>query len=212
AERIGAPVLDSIAALIAARPDIVVIAVPHDSAPTITTTLLQSDIRVLLEKPMGRTFSEASALAANRRYPDQLVIGHNYRFFKGVSSLLADLRRGIFGEPISLTLLLGHGGSPNDVKGWKLDPRRAGGGCMLDPGPRLLYLACQAEGGPLEVHSGNAWSGFWKQGIEEDCHVVLSGKNIPTIRIEVSIVRWRSTFRIELLGTEGYGLLEGRGG
>jgi predicted dehydrogenase len=211
AAKIGAPILDSVVALIAAQPDIVVIAVPHDSAPTLTTALLESGIRVLLEKPMGRTFSEATALAAKRRYPDQLLIGHNYRFFKGVSRLLEDLRRGIFGEPISLSLLLGHGGSPNDVKGWKLDPRRAGGGCMLDPGTHLLDLACQAEGGPLEVLSGHTWSGFWSQGIEEHCHVLLSGTIIPTIQIEVSIVRWRSTFRIELFGTEGYGLLEGRG-
>ena len=61
------------------------------------------------------------------------------------------------------------------------------------------------------MRSGGCWSGFWKTGIEEDCHLLLGGKVIPSIDISVSVVRWRSTFRIELLGTEGYGLVEGRG-
>jgi predicted dehydrogenase len=110
-----------------------------------------------------------------------------------------------------LSFLLGHGGSPDDFKGWKLDPVRAGGGCLIDPGIHLLDLACQADRGDLVVRGGTCWSGFWKTGIEEDCHLILSGSVIPTIGMSVSVVRWRSTFRIELFGTDGYGVVEGRG-
>jgi len=211
AATIDAPVLDDVAELIAAKPDIAVIAVPHDVAHGLTRTLLEAGIRVLLEKPIGRTLHEAETLAAYQRYPEQLVIGHNYRFYKGVRALFWDLRQGLFGTPISLNFVLGHGGSPDDLKGWKLDPVRAGGGYLLDPGIHLLDLACQAERGPLELRGGNWWSGFWKTGTEEDCHLVLRGTAIPTINIHVSVVRWRSTFRIELFGTAGYGLVEGRG-
>jgi predicted dehydrogenase len=211
AASIRAPVLDSIDALIDAKPDIAVISVPHDTAHEVARALLAAGIRVLLEKPIGRTVREAEALAACERYPRQLLIGHNYRFYKGVRALFADLRGGMFGTPISLSLVLGHGGSPDDVSGWKLDPVRAGGGCLIDPGIHLLDLASEAESGPLAVRGGNCWSGFWNTGIEEDCQLVLGGKTIPTINMNVSVVRWRSTFRIELLGTEGYGLVEGRG-
>jgi predicted dehydrogenase len=211
AARIRAPVLASIGEMIDAKPDIAVVAVPHDAANELARQLLAAGIRVLLEKPIGRSLREAEALAACEQRSRQLLIGHNYRFYRGVRALFADLRRGEFGTPISLSFVLGHGGSPDDVTSWKLDPMRAGGGCLIDPGIHLFDLACQAERGPLTVIGGSCWSGFWKTGIEEDCHLLLGGKAIPTIDISVSVVRWRSTFRIELLGTDGYGLVEGRG-
>jgi predicted dehydrogenase len=207
----GAPVLESVETLIDARPDVVIVAVPHDTAQEISGAFLRVGVRVLLEKPIGRTLDEAKSLAARQRYPGQLLIGHNYRFFRGIAALFEDLRRGLFGLPISLAFVLGHGGSPGDVRSWKLDPIRAGGGCLIDPGIHLLDLACQAEGEALEVRGGNHWSGFWRTGIEEDCHLILKGRTIPTVTIDVSIVRWRNTFRMELIGTEGYGVVEGRG-
>lgn len=211
AASVGAPLLNSVDALVDKQPDLVVIAVPHDTAHELTAKVLRAGIRVLLEKPIGRNFDEGAALNALQRYSGQLLIGHNYRFFKGVQALFADLRRGRFGAPISLNFLLGHGGSPDDLKGWKLDPVRAGGGCLIDPGIHLLDLACQADRGTLTVLGGNCWNGFWKTGIEEDCHLLLQGSTIPTISVEISVVRWRSTFRVELFGTEGYGIIEGRG-
>jgi hypothetical protein len=54
------------------------------------------------------------------------------------------------------------------------------------------------------------WEGFWNTGIEEEAHVLmLSGNTI--INLAVSVVRWRSLFRIEVQGVEGYGRVEGRG-
>jgi predicted dehydrogenase len=207
----GGPVLESAGSLIEARPDAVIIAVPHDTAQKVSAMFLRAGVRVMLEKPIGRTLDEAKSLAAQQRYPGQLRIGHNYRFFKGIAALFEDLRQGVFGAPISLSFILGHGGSPDDVRSWKLDPIRAGGGCLIDPGIHLFDLACQAEAGPLEVRGGNHWSGFWRTGIEEDCHLILTGRTIPTVTIDVSIVRWRNAFRMELIGTDGYGVVEGRG-
>ena len=117
--------LGSVGELIDAKPDIAVVAVPHDAANELARLLLAAGIRVLLEKPIGRTFREAEALAESEQRPRQLLIGHNFRFYRGVRALFADLRRGVFGTPISLSFVLGHGGSPEDVTSWKLDPMRA---------------------------------------------------------------------------------------
>ena len=211
AASIDAPVLVNVDDLIKIKPDLVVIAIPHDTARDVAASFLDAGIRVVLEKPLGRTLEEAKVLAAKQKYAGQLSVGYNFRFFEGVRHFMQDVRSGFFGTPISLNFTLGHGGSPEDLKGWKLDPIRAGGGCLIDPGVHLLDLACQAEQGRLDVRGGNSWSGFWKTGIEEDCHLVLAGQTIPTIQINVSIVRWRSTFRIEFFGTEKYGIVEGRG-
>jgi predicted dehydrogenase len=94
-------------------------------------------------------------------------------------------------------------------RSWKLDPVEAGGGALIDPGIHLLNLA-QLAAGPVDVSSGTSWSGFWGTGIEEECHLGLTSASIPVISVVVSIVRWRSEFRMEIHGTEGYGIVEGR--
>jgi len=61
----------------------------------------------------------------------------------------------------------------------------------------------------LEVAGGSTWSGFWKTGIEEDVKLLLKGKDF-SISLHISIVLWRSTFRMSVNGTDGYGVVTGR--
>jgi predicted dehydrogenase len=191
-------------------PDWTLVATPHDVAVEYVPRLLQAGLRVLVEKPLGRTATEARMIAGLRADVDQLWVGHNYRFFRGIEALLYDVEAGAFGELVSLKLLLGHGGAPGMEEGWKLDPERAGGGALLDPGIHLLDLVTLV-GRDVSVVGGSAWGGFWRTGIEEECHLLLRADSVPVISLEVSLVRWRSTFRIEVNGTEGYGVVEGRG-
>ena len=86
---------------------------------------------------------------------------------------------------------------------------KAGGGCLIDPGIHLLDLCyCLAPDVALDFIRG--WSGFWKTGIEEETHLLLHSGEI-TFNMQVSVVRWRSQFRMEVHGTEGYGVVTGRG-
>jgi predicted dehydrogenase len=56
-----------------------------------------------------------------------------------------------------------------------------------------------------------ATRGFWKTGIEEDAVALFEDEGlIATVR--VSHIRWLNTFRIELLGEDGYAIVDGRGG
>jgi predicted dehydrogenase len=64
--------------------------------------------------------------------------------------------------------------------------------------------------GEIQVGNVSTWRGFWNTGIEEEAQVLMhSGRSI--INLQLSVVRWRSTFRIEINGDEGYGIVEGRG-
>lgn len=209
-DKSDATVVASLDDIIARRPDLVVVAVPHNVAPDIAKHLLRAGLRVLVEKPLGRSLDEARAIVACATRSDQLWVGQNYRFFEGIARMLEDLRVGWFGRPIELSMVMGHGGSPRDRESWKLDPVRAGGGALIDPGIHLLDL-CRLAAGPLEFIGGTTWDGFWKTGIEEECRVLLRGCDIPMIDLTISVVRWRSTFRMELFGEDGYGIVTGRG-
>ncbi len=209
-QRCGATPVSDLASLIALEPDWFVVATPHDSAVEIVPRLLATGACVLLEKPLGRSLAEAEALV-RLSAPGQLWVGLNYRFFAGISALITDLRRGAFGGPIALNAVIGHGGAPGMERSWKLDPARAGGGALIDPGIHLLDLALLVAREALEVQGASTWAGFWGTGVEEECHLLLSGERLPAANLQMSIVRWRSTFRLELHGDEGYGVVEGRG-
>jgi len=206
----GGTIVATLDDLVARRPDLVIVATPHDMAPDVVKKLLSSGLKVLMEKPLGRSLDEARGIVACRSRSDQLWIGHNFRFFAGIKALLEDIRSGLFGPPIGFSILMGHGGSPRDRQSWKLDKGRAGGGALIDPGIHLIDL-CRIAGGKLSMRAGESWQGFWQTGIEEECRLLMHGTFVPMIDLTVSVVRWRSTFRIEHFGEDGYGIVQGRG-
>ena len=198
---------ESLDALLAANYDLVVIALPHDITVEIALKALKGSGNVLIEKPMGRDLAEARRLI--EAGGDRLKVGFNYRFYPGVRQAIKDARSGRFGELITIEFLLGHGCFPGQEKTWKLNEERAGGGCLIDPGIHLLDLCRLIAPEGLEVTGGSTWSGFWKTGIEEDVNLVLQGKGL-SINLHVSIVLWRSVFRMAVHGTDGYGIVTGR--
>ena len=204
-----APVLEHPQQLFDRRPDWVIVATPHDTAVELAIQALQRGFRVLLEKPLGRSIGEASRIAAAATFPAQLWAGFNYRFYPGIAAAIHDIHRGVFGPLISVKIELGHGGGPDSAKGWKLDPIRAGGGCLIDPGIHLLDLAGLISPERLSVRGGWSWEGFWNTGIEEECRVHLDAGAF-LIDLDISIVRWRSVFRMEVHGRDGYGIVTGR--
>ena len=191
--------------------DTAVVSVPHDLTASIVGGLLDKGKAVLVEKPLGLTLSEAEQLrdkASGLERPS--FVGYNYRFLPTVVRAFQALNTGEIGRLRSVDLLLAHGGHPESAQGWKLRPDRAGGGVIIDPGTHLIdLLRCVAPQARL-AYVG-ATRGFWPTGIEEDIVAAFQAEQLlATVR--VSHIRWVSTFRVELLGENGYAVIEGRGG
>jgi predicted dehydrogenase len=191
--------------------DCAVVALPHDLAVGVGRRLLQAGRAILIEKPLGVNAADArelEALAAQIERPS--FVGYNYRYLPAVARLLGSAESGELGRLRNLDLLVGHGGHPRSGEGWKLDPVRAGGGVLLDPGVHLLDLLLRLTP-DVRCTNIDATRGFWPTGIEEDVVADFRAeRTISTVR--VSHVRWVNTFRVELFGEEGYAIAEGRGG
>ena len=191
--------------------DAAVVAVPHNLATGVATRLLTRGVAVLVEKPLGLSVAEAlelTRLAEKCERPS--FVGYNYRFLPSVRGIVDAIADGTIGELLSCDFLIGHGGHPGSAESWKLDPVRAGGGVILDPGVHLLDLILQLlpSATPSSVL---ATGGFWGSGVEEDVAITFTGgRALATVR--VSHVRWINTFRLEVFGDEGYAIAEGRGG
>jgi predicted dehydrogenase len=189
-----------------------IVAVPHDLAPTLVVALLDDGVKVLLEKPLGRNLHEAQELASHT-LSKNLSIGFNYRFMPGIIELKKALATQVLGNISTLKMELGHGGGPKDGGSWKLDPVRAGGGVVLDPGIHLIDLLVYLFGATeknTSVMGKTEWKGFWNTGIEESSLFIGYVDTTP-FSIASSIVAWRTRFKIEVIGTERYFEIDGRG-
>jgi 1,5-anhydro-D-fructose reductase (1,5-anhydro-D-mannitol-forming) len=191
--------------------DAAVIAVPHDAAPSLTEAILAAGKPVLVEKPLATSTAVARRLEELAgQIPSPSFVGYNYRFLPTVREVVRMAASGRLGRLRSIDMLIGHGGHPESGEGWKLDPARAGGGVLLDPGVHLLDLLLRVAPG-ASCTAVEATEGFWGTGIEEDVALTFRA-DVLIATLRVSHIRWINTFRIELFGEEGYCLAEGRGG
>jgi 1,5-anhydro-D-fructose reductase (1,5-anhydro-D-mannitol-forming) len=191
--------------------DAAIVAVPHDLASGIAVEILRAGKPVLVEKPLGTSAASARELEQlASTVPTPSFVGYNYRFLPAVRQLMDAVKAGRLGRLRSLDMLIGHGGHPRSAEGWKLDPARAGGGVLLDPGVHLLDLVLRIA--PNAVFTAvEATRGFWPTGIEEDVLLTFRADDlIGSVRI--SHIRWINTLRIEAFGESGYAIAEGRGG
>ena len=192
--------------------DRIFIGTPHNVIVDATTESLASGAFVLLEKPMGRNLREAEMLYALPS-SQNLSIGFNYRFMPGIIELKNIIKHNALGSITSINLVLGHGGAPQDKGSWKLNPEISGGGALLDPGIHLIDLLLylfEASPQDIVIVGGTSWKGFWETGIDESVSVI-GYLNSTMVQLNISLVWWRTQFKISVHGTEGYFEVDGRG-
>lgn len=189
--------------------DWIFICTPHHVTPEVAKIAYSRSFNVLCEKPLGRTVAEYNEIIKNR-FSRSYNVGFNYRFLKGVRQLLTDCKEGIFGDLVSVNMILALGDAPGCEKTWRLDPECSGRGALLDPGIHLIDIAMLISNDTLRPISHRAWSGFWNTGIDEEAHLLAIDNNDTIYNIQASVCHWRNAFGIEVNGTEGYGIVEGR--
>jgi 1,5-anhydro-D-fructose reductase (1,5-anhydro-D-mannitol-forming) len=207
----GAPHYRSLDGLTPQAYDAAIIAVPHDAAPDLTEAMLMAGKPVLVEKPLATSPAVARTLEKLAgRLESPSFVGYNYRFLPAVREVMNMAADGRLGRLRSIDMLVGHGGHPESGKGWKLDPSRAGGGVLLDPGVHLLDLLLQLAPA-ASCTDLQATRGFWGSGIEEDVAVTFRDEML-LVTLRISHIRWINTFRMEVFGEDAYCIAEGRGG
>jgi 1,5-anhydro-D-fructose reductase (1,5-anhydro-D-mannitol-forming) len=207
----GAPHYRGLGELTPEAYDAAIIAVPHDAAPALTEAVLAAGKPVLVEKPLATSPTVARKLEELAdKVPSPSFVGYNYRFLPTVREAMKIAADGRLGRLRSIDMLIGHGGHPESGKGWKLDPSRAGGGVLLDPGVHLLDLLLQLAP-DASCTAVEATRGFWGSGIEEDVAGTFRAERL-LVTLRVSHIRWINTFRIEMFGEDAYCIAEGRGG
>jgi predicted dehydrogenase len=189
--------------LLAADPDVVIVATVHDQLAKIACRALQAGAHVLVEKPAGIGVAEIDRIAATARAADRLVkVGFNHRFHPGIARAIREARSGAYGDILYLRARYGHGGRPGYEREWRADPRQSGGGEIVDQGMHLLDLSYWLLG-ELPLHSALLRTQFWQAPVDDNAVLVLGGpggvgESSPFALIHVSWTEWKNTFSLEI--------------
>jgi predicted dehydrogenase len=197
----GGEAVEHLDALLALRPDVVVVATSHDRLAGLAEQALAAGAHVLVEKPAGVSTAQVDALAAAAQRTGGLVkVGFNHRFHPGIARAAEEARSGRWGEVLHVRGRYGHGGRVGYDREWRADPRRSGGGELIDQGMHLIDLSHWILG-PLPLHSALLRTHFWDTSVDDNAALLLgeaASRTAPWATLHVSWTEWKNLFSLEV--------------
>jgi predicted dehydrogenase len=192
--------------------DAIIVATPQDAQPAIARAAIEAGIHVLLEKPAARRAGELldlPLLAAQRGV--RVRVGFNHRYHRAFLEARHLVDTGALGPLLYLRARYGHGGRVGYASEWRAQPRRSGGGELIDQGVHLIDLARWFLGDFVEVN-GFAHTYFWDTPVEDNGFMLLKTKTRQAAFMHASWTEWKNTFSWELFGRDGKLQVDGLGG
>ena len=192
---------------------IVVVSTPNAFSREIAVAALASGKHVLVEKPMGRTDSDAVAIAAAAQQSGKtLKVGFNHRYHPALMKAHDLFTHGAAGELLNIRARYGHGGRPGYEREWRADARLAGGGELTDQGIHLIDLIGWFAGLPEEVFAYMQTAVWPIAPLEDNAFALLRCAGGAVASFHVSWTQWKNLFSFEIFGTNGSLSAEGLGG
>jgi predicted dehydrogenase len=197
----GARAFDDLDELLDDPPDAVVVAATHDQLAPLAERALAAGAHVLVEKPAGLGTGDIARLRAVSEKAGKLVkVGFNHRFHPALRDLAAEVRSGEHGELMHIRGRYGHGGRIGYDREWRAEPRRSGGGELIDQGMHLLDLTHWLAG-PLPLHSALLRTHFWDTPVEDNAALLMGAAGDRTsawAMLHVTWTEWKNMFSLEV--------------
>lgn len=190
----------------------VVISTLHDSLAPLTLSAVRAGKHVLVEKPAARNARELlPLLAAAKKERVQVRVGYNHRFHRAFRKARQIVDAGKLGPLMMIRARYGHGGRLGYEKEWRADPKRSGGGELIDQGVHLIDLARWFLGDFKKIE-GYAETLFWEMPVDDNAFLLLRTARSQTASLHASCTEWKNLFSFEIYGRNGKLHIEGLGG
>lgn len=185
--------------------DLVVVAIVNKYSKGICISALRNRKHVLCEKPIGRNFSEAKAIAsAAVKYKRKFKCGFNHRYHPAIVQAYKLVKSSEIGKILFIRAVYGHGGRVGYEKEWRAKKSLSGGGELLDQGSHLIDLVLWFFNfEELENVCGINKTMFWDMNVEDNAFATLETKSGKVAQLHASWTQWRNMFRFEIYGTKG---------
>jgi predicted dehydrogenase len=192
--------------------DAVVVCTPPHVHAEISIAALEAGKHVLCEKPLCRTLQEAEAmLAAAARTSRVLKCGFNHRHHPAIFEAKKRLERGDIGRPIAARCRYGICGRPGYEKEWRADPNRAAGGQFAEQGTHAIDLFRWFLGDLAEVSCMTSIGYFREQSLDDNGMALFRSSAGALATLHSSLTHWKNLFSFEIMGEDGYYVVEGLG-
>ena len=173
---------------------------------------MEAHRHVLVEKPAGRTATEAAAVAAAARAGKRVVkVGFNHRFHPAILKAKELVDAGAAGALMYIRGRYGHGGRLGMEKEWRCRPEISGGGELIDQAPHLIDLSRWFLG---ELASTTVMrrrcSGRYPT--EDNCFLALRTQAGQVAWLHATWTEWKNLFSFEIVGRAGKLAIDGLGG
>jgi len=159
------------------KPDLIMAMGVHQEVPAIVDRLLDTQVPMILEKPLGRNACEARPLVEKAERKGLFVAVSFPIRYAWIWKRMLDLQAaGEFGE-ISYASFRLINGTPEryrlDGVAWMLDPKVAGGGSLLNLGIHAADAFLSVAGGPVKVLSAQISNKIHRLQIEDYSVAIL---------------------------------------
>ena len=196
----------------------VIVATSHDALAPIAVHALRQGKHVLVEKPMGRSAEEATAVVAEASPIQVIKVGFNHRHHPGLSTARSLVAQDAIGRLLYIRCRYGHGGRPGYDQEWRADRKRSGGGELMDQGIHAVDLGRWFLGDFTEA-SGMVSTYVWGTSaadsdnrVEDNAFALFRAVGGQTMSLHASWTEWKNLFSFEIFGEEGHLLIDGLGG
>lgn len=197
------------------KPDMAIVALPHNEYLTVITLLAKHQVHVLKEKPFACNLQEAHQLAeVLQHHQTHMMVGVQRRFdiiYQTFPGMLARLGK-IYSIEGRYSLCIDRCDT-----GWRADKKQAGGGALLDMGYHILDLLLWYFGKPSQVELLKTTRNRFNQHYDVEDTAILSfdyqqkfmapeERAIGTIKI--SRLGYKTQEKLVVSGMEGHIVLK----
>lgn len=207
---------DSMESLLASEPlDFLDICTPPDAHPAAIRAGLERGLHVLCEKPLVLNRDELARLTELSKSRGRVLASvHNWKHAPILAEASAFLRSGAIGTARNVVwevwrLEPSIAAALPDAENWRLDPRRSGGGILVDHGWHAVYMVAGWISGALEAVSGRLETRKHRRWPVEDTADVLLRFEGGQTRLFLTWAGEERRNRITIEGTDGVMRIDG---
>jgi len=194
--------------------DAVIISLPNYLHLESVKLALEEGLNVFVEKPLANTVEECQEIAKLvKRSGRKLMVGHCFRFLEVIEKMKESLDKGVIGRLEVATLEevingpFAHPRVPAPVADWWFDPKKSGGGALLDIGYHMIDLFRFFAGNAEVVFSSLDYQ--YSLSVEDGAIVILrssdcSAKGIVNVGWYQQTIFPKYNFRAILHGNAGF--------
>lgn len=196
--------------------DAIFICTIHEFLAPLACLSISKNLHTFVEKPGA--INHKSILKIKKEFEKKnnicLSFGFNHRFHPSFLFLKKYIEDNNLSNQIrTVRGNYGHGGRKGYGSEWRMDPKKSGGGELLDQGSHLIDLLIYMTGKDFEVEYAKLRNIFWGGEVEDNANIILKSTDEKIFaNFNASWTEWKNNFIFELFTDDIQFSIKGLGG